>query len=171
MDDKLVIAGKEFDSRLMIGTGRHRTNEEMVESVRASGAEIITVAIRRLDLDNLEEKNILGLLRLGRVHDSSKYRRMQDGRGSGIHRATGPRGYRHGLDQARSDSLCRVPAARSQGHLRRREAACRRRFRCAALYSRRSRSCQGSGRPGLRDGYAAWLGYRFGARASRPLTR
>ena len=59
MDDKLVIAGKEFDSRLMIGTGRHRTNEEMVESVRASGAEIITVAIRRLDLDNLEEKNIL----------------------------------------------------------------------------------------------------------------
>ena len=59
MDDKLVIAGKEFDSRLMVGTGRHRTNEEMVDSVRASGAEIITVAIRRLDLDNLDEKNIL----------------------------------------------------------------------------------------------------------------
>jgi thiazole synthase len=59
MDDKLVIAGKEFDSRLMVGTGRHRSNEEMVESVEASGAEIITVAIRRLDLDNLEEKNIL----------------------------------------------------------------------------------------------------------------
>ena len=59
MDDKLVIAGKEFDSRLMVGTGRHRTNEEMVESVKASGAEIITVAIRRLDLDNLDEKNIL----------------------------------------------------------------------------------------------------------------
>ena len=59
MDDKLVIAGKEFDSRLMVGTGRHRTNEEMVESIEASGAEIITVAIRRLDLDNLDEKNIL----------------------------------------------------------------------------------------------------------------
>ena len=59
MDDKLVIAGKEFNSRLMVGTGRHRTNEEMVESIEASGAEIITVAIRRLDLDNLEEKNIL----------------------------------------------------------------------------------------------------------------
>ena len=59
MDDKLVIAGKEFDSRLMVGTGRHRSNEEMVESIEASGAEIITVAIRRLDLDNLEEKNIL----------------------------------------------------------------------------------------------------------------
>ncbi len=59
MDDKLVIAGREFNSRLMVGTGRHRTNEEMVESIEASGAEIITVAIRRLDLDNLEEKNIL----------------------------------------------------------------------------------------------------------------
>ncbi len=59
MDDKLVIAGKEFDSRLMVGTGRHRSNEEMVESIEASGAEIITVAIRRLDLDSLEEKNIL----------------------------------------------------------------------------------------------------------------
>ena len=59
MEDKLVIAGREFDSRLMVGTGRHRTNEEMVESIEASGAEIITVAIRRLDLENLEEKNIL----------------------------------------------------------------------------------------------------------------
>ena len=59
MDDKLVIAGREFDSRLMVGTGRHRSNEEMVESIEASGADIITVAIRRLDLDNLEEKTIL----------------------------------------------------------------------------------------------------------------
>jgi len=59
MDDRLVIADQEFDSRLMVGTGRHRSNEEMVESIESSGAEIITVAIRRLDLDNLEEKNIL----------------------------------------------------------------------------------------------------------------
>ncbi len=59
MDDQLVIAGKSFGSRLMVGTGRHRSNEEMVESIEASGAEIITVAIRRLDLDNPQEKNIL----------------------------------------------------------------------------------------------------------------
>ena len=60
MDDPLVIAGKEFESRLMVGTGRHRSMEEMVESIEASGAEIITVAIRRLDLDHPEKKNILG---------------------------------------------------------------------------------------------------------------
>ncbi|HAL49206.1 MAG: thiazole synthase [Chloroflexi bacterium] len=59
MSDPLIIAGKEFSSRLMVGTGRHRTNEEMVESIEASGAQIITVAIRRLDLDNPAEKNIL----------------------------------------------------------------------------------------------------------------
>ena len=59
MKDPLVIAGKEFNSRLMVGTGRHRNMEEMVASVEATGAEIITVAIRRLDLDNPNEKNIL----------------------------------------------------------------------------------------------------------------
>ena len=59
MDAPLVIAGREFKSRLMVGTGRHRSMEEMVSSVESSGAEIITVAIRRLDLDNPTEKNIL----------------------------------------------------------------------------------------------------------------
>ena len=59
MNDPLVIAGKEFQSRLMVGTGRHRTMEDMVESIEASGAEIITVAIRRLNLDNPNEKSIL----------------------------------------------------------------------------------------------------------------
>ncbi len=59
MEDHLEIAGRKFASRLMVGTGRHRSMEEMVESVTASEAEIVTVAIRRLDLDNPNEKNIL----------------------------------------------------------------------------------------------------------------
>jgi thiazole synthase len=59
MKDPLVIANQEFTSRLMVGTGRHRTNEEMVSSIEKSGAQIVTVAIRRLDLDNPTEKNIL----------------------------------------------------------------------------------------------------------------
>lgn len=59
MDDPMIIAGKKFESRLMVGTGRHRNTKEMVESVEASGAEIITVAIRRLDLENPEGENIL----------------------------------------------------------------------------------------------------------------
>ena len=56
--DLLKISDKKFKSRLMIGTGRHRSNDEMVNSIKASGAEIITVAIRRLDLKNKSEKLI-----------------------------------------------------------------------------------------------------------------
>jgi thiazole synthase len=59
MEDKLVIAGKELRSRLILGTGRYRTNEEMVQALEASGADMVTVAIRRLNLDNPNEKNIL----------------------------------------------------------------------------------------------------------------
>ena len=59
MSDPLVIAGKEFKSRLMVGTGRHRSMDEMVASVEAAQAEIITVAIRRLSLDDPREKSIL----------------------------------------------------------------------------------------------------------------
>jgi thiazole synthase len=49
--DPLVIAGEEFRSRLIVGTGRHRTMDELRDSIDASGAEIVTVAIRRLPLD------------------------------------------------------------------------------------------------------------------------
>ena len=59
MDQPFEIAGKKFGTRLMVGTGRHRSMEEMVASIEASGAEIITVAIRRLNLDDPTEKNIL----------------------------------------------------------------------------------------------------------------
>lgn len=59
MSDELVIAGKSFHSRLMVGTGRHRSMEEMVASIEASGAEIVTVALRRLDLDDPDKKTIL----------------------------------------------------------------------------------------------------------------
>ena len=59
MTDALEIAGKQFTSRLMIGTGKYRTPEEMIHAIEASGAEIITVAIRRLDLSNPTQKTIL----------------------------------------------------------------------------------------------------------------
>ncbi len=47
---KLTIAGKEFSSRLMVGTGKYASNEQMVAALEASGAEIITVAVRRVNL-------------------------------------------------------------------------------------------------------------------------
>jgi len=52
MNDELVIAGKTFHSRLMIGTGKYSSPEATLAALEASGAEIVTVAIRRLDLSN-----------------------------------------------------------------------------------------------------------------------
>ena len=66
MSDELVIAGKRFGSRLIVGTGRYRTMEEMVAAVEASGTEMITVAIRRLDLDDPGGKTLLDYIDWGR---------------------------------------------------------------------------------------------------------
>jgi len=49
--DKLKIGGKFFDSRLMLGTGKYKTNIDAIESIKNSECEIITVAIRRLPID------------------------------------------------------------------------------------------------------------------------
>jgi thiazole synthase len=49
--DTLIIAGREFSSRLIVGTGKYRSMEEMRDAIDASGAEMVTVAIRRLPLD------------------------------------------------------------------------------------------------------------------------
>lgn len=54
-NDKLVIAGREFSSRLMVGTGKYASNEETVKALEASGAQIITVAVRRVNLDRSKE--------------------------------------------------------------------------------------------------------------------
>jgi thiazole synthase len=59
MDDALVIAGRRFSSRLMLGTGKYRSMEEQNAAIAASGCEIITVAIRRLNLDDPNEKTLL----------------------------------------------------------------------------------------------------------------
>jgi len=57
MADELVIGGKSFSSRLIVGTGRYRTMDDMVEAIESSGTEMVTVAIRRLDLDDPSQKN------------------------------------------------------------------------------------------------------------------
>lgn len=51
IDDNLVIGGKSFRSRLMLGTGKYRNGDEMNAALEASGCEIVTVALRRIDLD------------------------------------------------------------------------------------------------------------------------
>jgi thiazole synthase len=59
MDTPLIIADKEFTSRLIVGTGKYKDNPTMVEAIRATGAEMVTVAVRRIDLDRSKEEGIL----------------------------------------------------------------------------------------------------------------
>jgi thiazole synthase len=54
-----VIAGREFRSRLILGTGKYRTMEEMLEAFDAADVQMVTVALRRLDLDDPMKKTIL----------------------------------------------------------------------------------------------------------------
>jgi thiazole synthase len=58
-DAPLVIAGREFRSRLIVGTGKYASNREMVEAIEASGADMVTVAVRRVDLDRTKEEGVL----------------------------------------------------------------------------------------------------------------
>lgn len=55
----LSIAGREFRSRLLVGTGKYSSNEVMLDAIEASGAEVVTVAVRRVNLDPSAGEGIL----------------------------------------------------------------------------------------------------------------
>jgi thiazole synthase len=59
IDTPLAIGGRTFRSRLMVGTGKYRSNADMVNAIEASGAEIVTVAVRRVDLDRTKDEGVL----------------------------------------------------------------------------------------------------------------
>ncbi len=58
-DEQLRIGDRTFRSRLMVGTGKYRDNATMVRAIEASGAEVVTVAVRRVDLDRTKEEGVL----------------------------------------------------------------------------------------------------------------
>lgn len=59
LDTPFEIAGREFRSRLMVGTGKYASNAHMKQAIEASGAEVVTVAVRRVDLDRTREEGML----------------------------------------------------------------------------------------------------------------
>jgi len=59
VDQPLEIAGRRFRSRLILGTGKYKDNKTMVEAITASGTEVVTVAVRRVDLDRTKEEGVL----------------------------------------------------------------------------------------------------------------
>jgi thiazole synthase len=65
--DPFVVAGRELRSRLIVGTGKYRSPEEMVRCHERSGAEMVTVAVRRIKLDRRDPESLL------RYIDPSRY--------------------------------------------------------------------------------------------------
>jgi len=64
--DKLLITERQFDSRLLVGTGKFASPQVMAEALEASGAEIVTVALRRVDIENENDDTLAAI-------DRSKY--------------------------------------------------------------------------------------------------
>src|SRR5579864_4462226 len=59
MPDNLIIAGREFHSRLIVGTGKYRSFQEMARCHAASGADMVTVAVRRVNLTDKSKESLL----------------------------------------------------------------------------------------------------------------
>src|SRR6202163_258232 len=59
MSDLLVIAGRAFQSRLIVGTGKYRSFPEMARAHAASGADMVTVAVRRVNLTDRSKESLL----------------------------------------------------------------------------------------------------------------
>ena len=62
MNDALVIAGRPFRSRLIVGTGKYRSFQEMARAIEASGADMVTVAVRRVNLTDRTKESLLDYL-------------------------------------------------------------------------------------------------------------
>ena len=54
IDKKLKIANKKFKSRLIVGTGKYKSFNECARAIKSSGAEIVTVAVRRVNISCIE---------------------------------------------------------------------------------------------------------------------
>jgi thiazole synthase len=68
MEDTLIIRGIEFTSRLWVGTGKYRDFEETKRAIEASGADVVTVAVRRTNITDRKSENLLDFI------DPKKYK-------------------------------------------------------------------------------------------------
>ena len=64
---KLVIAGREFGSRLFLGTGKFNNNELMASAIEASGTEMVTVAMKRIELDDQDDELLTHITRFPNI--------------------------------------------------------------------------------------------------------
>ena len=59
--DKFIIAGRSFKSRLIVGTGKYKSMSQCAKAVKLSGASIVTVAVRRVNITDKKKSSTYGL--------------------------------------------------------------------------------------------------------------
>src|ERR671938_362738 len=68
MKDAFIIAGREFRSRLILGSGKYTSNDLMVRSLEAAETDMVTVAVRRVNLTDKSKESLLGYIDLKKYH-------------------------------------------------------------------------------------------------------
>ena len=75
-EDTWTVAGRTFRSRLIVGTGRYKDLEETGAAIAASGAEIVTVAVRRVNLSDPKAPMLQDYVDPEEIHLSAQHRRL-----------------------------------------------------------------------------------------------
>ena len=153
--DPLVIAGRAFGSRLIVGTGKYPSNAVMAEAHNASGADMVTVAVRRVNLTDRSKESLLDYIDTSRIFilpntagcytADDAVRTAQLGRELGSLELGEARG-----DRRRADALPRQRRA-ARGHAHARQG----RLRRPPLHERRPDHLPQARRGGRRRGDAA----------------
>ena len=92
MQDILKIAGREFRSRLFVGTGKYRSKALMARCHAASGTGMVTLAVRRANLSDKTKESELDFIDRSQIFILPNTAALLHGRGRHPHRATRPRG-------------------------------------------------------------------------------
>ena len=87
MEDWLEIAGNKYRSRLIVGTGKYKDFAETKRAIEVSGAEIVTVAVRRVNITDPEQRKFARLSRSEKIHDPAEHGRLLQCRRSGANSA------------------------------------------------------------------------------------
>ena len=115
MEDHFELAGKSYRSRLIVGTGKYKDFHETQRAVEASGAEIVTVAVRRVNITDHANENLSRLCGSKKIHHSAKHGRMLYRRRGNSNLPFGSRGWggengEAGGDRGRKDSFSGHPS-------------------------------------------------------------
>ena len=90
-NDPFVLAGREYRSRLIVGSGKYRSFEETRAATEAAGAEIVTVALRRVNITDPAKREPARPPAARPLHDPAQHGRLLHRRRGGAHGAPGAR--------------------------------------------------------------------------------